>query len=98
MSEPDFERDLTGREREASQTVYTRPVRDILREVADSFTGNTAVTRSFIVFVLLPWINTKAVANKDQERAIKDLSWYSWSRQEVECVPQLITMFNTLRG
>jgi hypothetical protein len=95
MSEPDFEYDLIDRKPEVTQTIYPRPVREILEEILGSMDkDNDWYFISVISDVVLPWINTQACANELQEKKIKDLPWVM---EHPEVVP-LITMLNTLRG
>lgn len=84
--------------KEPPQELLTRSVREILEEILPHQPKNVATV---ICENILPWINTKAVANETQERAIKSFDFLRYvlaSFQHYRSLLEMITMLNTLRG
>ena len=70
----------------------TRSVREILKET--TVHSSHSEIRRILVQKVLPWINTEAVANKEQEKKIRSLG------DEVKWTSlfELISLLNSLRG
>ena len=80
---------------EPKEKPKTRPVREILEEIVKEGKRRNKDTL-VLEQILLPWINTDALANAQQEKAIRAIYWFgAWKQEDLHLK---IILLNTLRG